>query len=137
MLINLTANAIKFTDTGGVVSLLAYFDDGGRLIISVADSGIGIAPEDLAKVLQPFEQVESAMSRKNYGTGLGLPIAKNIIEQHGGMLHLDSELHRGTTVTLILPQERIYWPQALAPTSTAAPLLDAETGKPIAFAEQT
>jgi signal transduction histidine kinase len=133
VLINLLANAIKFTDPGGVVSLLANFDTEGRLQISVADSGIGIAPEDLDKVLQPFEQVESAMARNNYGTGLGLPIAKNIIERHGGLLHLESELHKGTTVTLVLPSDRLYWPQPAA--ATPAPLLDAESGQPLAYAE--
>lgn len=135
VLINLLANAIKFTDAGGVVSLMAWFDDGGRLVINVSDSGMGIAPGDLDKVLKPFEQVEGAMSRKNYGTGLGLPIAKNIVEQHGGLLNLDSELHRGTTVTIMLPVERIYWPEtpATAPAPTA--LLDAETGQTLAFAE--
>ncbi len=132
VLINLLANAIKFTDPAGLVSLLAYFDTSGRLLIAVSDSGMGIAPEDLDKVLQPFEQVESTMARKNYGTGLGLPIAKNIIERHGGLLHLESELHRGTTVTLILPAERLYWPQQV----TAAPaLLDVATGQPLAYAE--
>ncbi len=138
VLINLLANAIKFTDAGGVVSLMAWFDDDGRLVVNVSDSGMGIAPDDLAKVLKPFEQVEGAMSRKNYGTGLGLPIAKNIVEQHGGILNLDSELHRGTTVTIMLPVERIYWSEMPA-TSAAAPaptaLLDAETGQPLAFAE--
>ena len=142
VLINLLANALKFTDPGGVVSLLGTFDANGQLLIAVSDSGIGISPEDIDKVLQPFEQVESAMSRKNYGTGLGLPIAKNIIEQHGGQLHLESALHQGTKVTLVLPAERIYWPQHQASGQAAvpnqqgpAPLLDAETGQPLAYAQ--
>ncbi|MAE44812.1 MAG: hypothetical protein CMF63_07505 [Magnetovibrio sp.] len=71
--------------------------------MEVADSGIGIAAQDLPRVLQPFAQVEDAMTRGHEGLGLGLPLAKSLMELHGGTLTIDSEAGRGTTVTLRLP----------------------------------
>ncbi len=71
------------------------------------DTGIGIAEDDLERVLIPFEQVESSLARKNGGTGLGLPYAKKLVELHGGTLRISSEPHKGTTVTITLPPERL------------------------------
>lgn len=104
---NLFTNAIKFTPEGGSVSLDAWMDEFGRMCIMVKDTGIGIAPEDIPVALAPFGQIESALSRKNQGTGLGLPLTKALVELHGGMLDLQSKLGVGTTVTIMMPAERV------------------------------
>ena len=106
VVINLLNNAIKFTPEGGDVAVAASLDDGGGLLFSVADTGIGIAREDFDRVLTAFVQAEGAWTRSYEGAGLGLPIAKQLVELHGGNLELDSELGRGTTVTFRLPAER-------------------------------
>jgi signal transduction histidine kinase len=107
ILLNLLSNAVKFTAPGGRVAIACGFDSGGDLTISIADNGIGISPEHLEKVLQPFEQVEEPLTRQNDGTGLGLPIARALIERHGGQLVLASTVGVGTEVTLRLPRDRV------------------------------
>jgi PAS domain S-box-containing protein len=106
-LLNLLSNALKFTPQGGTVTLTAIQgpDDGFSFI--VRDTGIGIAAKDIDVVLAPFGQVESAFSRRHHGTGLGLPLARALIELHGGRLSLESEVGVGTVVTLWLPPERL------------------------------
>ena len=106
-MLNLLSNAVKFTPGPGRVTLSATVESDGGLAISVADTGIGIADDDIAKVLQPFSQVESAFSRSHEGTGLGLPLAKSFIEVHGGRLEIQSTVDAGTTVTLHLPEKRV------------------------------
>ncbi len=103
ILLNLLTNAIKFTPEGGRITVVAGTGEDGALTIEIADSGIGIAAQDLPRVLQPFAQVENAMTRAHEGLGLGLPLAKSLIELHGGTLTIDSEAGRGTTVTLRFP----------------------------------
>ncbi|MGB9153361.1 MAG: ATP-binding protein [Alphaproteobacteria bacterium] len=107
ILTNLLTNAVKFTPEGGSVTLSAMIDEDGCMIINVTDSGIGIAPENIAVALSPFGQIESALSRKHQGTGLGLPLTKALVELHGGKLDLKSELGNGTTIAMIFPQERV------------------------------
>jgi signal transduction histidine kinase len=107
VLINLLANAVKFTPAGGTVSLSAVKTKDGGLKLAVADTGIGIAKEDIPKALERFGQVDSKLSRRYEGAGLGLPLAKQLMELHGGTLVLESELNVGTTVTVIFPQERL------------------------------
>ncbi len=107
MLINLLSNAVKFTPEGGHVKVTAGRDDEGRFVISVSDTGIGISEEDQPKVLLPFNQVDSRLSRKYEGTGLGLPLTKRLMELHGGWLEIESALERGTKVSLIFPRERV------------------------------
>jgi signal transduction histidine kinase len=107
VLLNLLSNAVKFTHPRGSVVIDCSRDATGDLVISVKDTGVGIPPEQLQKVLEPFEQVEDHLTRRNEGTGLGLPIAKALIELHGGQLVLDSQLNVGTTAALHLPRERI------------------------------
>ncbi len=107
ILINLTANAVKFTRPGGRVDLRAKTGESGELVIMVSDTGIGIAPEDISRALTPFGQVESHMNRSFEGTGLGLPLAKSMTEMHGGTFELVSQLEVGTTVTLRLPESRV------------------------------
>ena len=107
VLINLVANAVKFTPKGGFINLTARAQDEGALEIAVVDSGIGIAADDLARVMEPFVQVGSAFASKQPGTGLGLPLCKRMIELHGGSLTLASEPGVGTTATIILPRDRV------------------------------
>jgi len=75
--------------------------------LAVADTGIGIAPGDLERVMQPFAQVDSRLNRRYEGTGLGLPLTRGLVELHGGTMTIESELDRGTTVTVRLPAERL------------------------------
>ena len=107
ILLNLLSNAIKFTPTGGHVGVSAEADDEGAVILIVADTGIGIAPEDRSNALTKFGQVESTYTRQHQGAGLGLPLVKSLIELHGGTLALDSTVGVGTTVTLRFPADRI------------------------------
>ena len=103
ILLNRLTNAIKFTPEGGRIAVGAGTGEDGAPVIEVADSGIGIAAQDLPRVLQPFAQVEDPMTRGHEGLGLGLPLAKSLMELHGGTLTIDSEAGRGTTVTLRFP----------------------------------
>jgi PAS domain S-box-containing protein len=107
ILLNLLSNATKFTPSGGRISISAAIAETGDLDVRVADTGIGIARTDIDKVLQAFGQVESALSRKNGGTGLGLPLAKGLAELHGGRLDIDSDVGKGTTVTVSMPAQRL------------------------------
>lgn len=107
ILINLLSNAVKFTPEGGRVTVAAAIDGHGLLALSVADTGIGIAPEDIPKVLEPFGQVDTALSRHHDGTGLGLPLCRHLIEAHGGHLDIVSTVGAGTTVTIRFPGDRV------------------------------
>ena len=107
ILTNLLTNAVKFTPEGGSVTISAMIDADGHMNLTVIDSGIGIAPQDIAVALAPFGQIESALSRKHQGTGLGLPLTKALVELHGGALNLTSEIGNGTTVTLTFQPERV------------------------------
>lgn len=100
VLLNLLSNALKFTPRSGSVTVATSVDGAGTLSISVADTGIGIAPEDQAIALEPFGQIEHGLARNYQGAGLGLTIAKKLTELQGGALSLQSELGKGTTVIL-------------------------------------
>jgi signal transduction histidine kinase len=106
MLLNLVNNAVKFTPSGGVVDISARLEAEG-FIVAVRDSGIGIAGDDLDRVLEPFVQAETTLSRRQEGTGLGLALVKSMIEIHGGRLKLESTLGNGTCAELVFPAERI------------------------------
>ena len=108
VLLNLVSNAVKFTPSGGHVSVAATLALSGEVIISVADTGIGMAAEDIPRALQPFGQIDNSLARPHGGTGLGLPLAQRLIELHGGTMSIDSELGKGTTVTIVLPAERTH-----------------------------
>jgi len=103
---NLLSNAIKFTPGGGVVSLEAERDPDGSVSVRVRDSGIGIAPEKIPLVFEPFRQIDSDLSRKFKGTGLGLSLVKSLIEIHGGTVGIESALGKGTCVTIRFPASR-------------------------------
>jgi len=106
MLLNLLSNAVKFTARGSV-KVSAYMDAAGRLVLRVADTGIGIAAADIGKALMPFSQIESALNRRFEGAGLGLHLTKSMIELHGGELTIESEPAMGTNVSLIFPASRV------------------------------
>jgi signal transduction histidine kinase len=115
VLLNLIANAVKFTPSGGRIEVFGRLDAENRLAITVADSGIGIPPEHLERVLEPFEQVDSSLARLHQGTGLGLPLVKAIMELHGGTLELKSEVGIGTRVTVTFPRDRVVESASTAP----------------------
>ncbi|WP_158043782.1 PAS domain-containing sensor histidine kinase [Skermanella pratensis] len=104
---NLLTNSVKFTPKGGRVLVSAGVEPDGGLAVAVADTGIGIAPEDIKKALEPFGQVDSSLNNKTQGIGLGLPLARSLVALHGGTLSIESEPGRGTTVTVRLPAERV------------------------------
>ncbi len=106
ILLNLLSNAIKFTPAGGEVRITAWsaiHDD--TYMFEVKDSGIGIAPKDISRAMAPFGQVDSALSRKYEGTGLGLPLTKKFVELMGGKFEIESEVGVGTTIRFSVPRE--------------------------------
>jgi len=105
-LLNMLSNAVKFTPSGGTVTLRYRRDAEGAAVFSVADTGIGIAAADIDKALSPFGQIDSDMARRFRGTGLGLSIVKGICDLHGGSLDIDSKVGAGTTVTIVIPDQR-------------------------------
>ncbi len=107
VLINLLSNAVKFTPAGGRVVVRAWATPEEGAGFEVADDGIGIAPADQDRVMEPFTQVESSLSRKHEGTGLGLPLCHALMEVHGGRITLESELGKGTRISALLPAERV------------------------------
>jgi signal transduction histidine kinase len=102
VLLNLLSNAIKFTPAGGKVSVAAEQCATG-LAITVRDTGIGMAQEDIPRALQPFVQVDNSLARRHGGTGLGLPLSKLFVDLHGGEFRIDSAPGKGTSVTIVLP----------------------------------
>jgi two-component system cell cycle sensor histidine kinase PleC len=113
--LNLLSNAVKFTPEGGRI-LVRGRQSGECAILSIMDTGIGIAPEALAKLGRPFEQVESQLTKSHQGSGLGLAIAKSLVELHGGRMRIRSILGRGTMVVVRLPLQ----PNCALPKEQAA-----------------
>jgi two-component system, cell cycle sensor histidine kinase PleC len=103
---NLLADAVKFTPAGGAIRV-DVCRHGEGLAIAVSDTGIGMEAVDIAKAFERFGQIDSRLSRKYEGAGLGLPLAKQIMELHGGRLDIASKKAAGTTATMVLPVERI------------------------------
>ena len=110
ILVNLLSNAIKFTERGGKVILRVRRGADGCFMFQVEDNGIGIAAEHMATVLRPFGQVDGALNRKYEGTGLGLPLARGLVERHGGSMELQSVPGSGTVVTVRFPAARVVEP---------------------------
>ncbi len=121
MLINLLTNASRFTITGGVTVTAQM--KGRSVQVAVADTGIGIAPQDIAKVFDEFGQVDSSIRRKHEGSGLGVPLSKRLVELHNGRMWLESQPGQGSTFYFTLPVggdrqsglERSDWTQAAPP----------------------
>lgn len=109
VVLNLLSNAIKFTPANGTVSI-GVESSAGALLLKVRDTGIGIAAKDLPLVLERFGQIDSNLSRKHKGTGLGLPLVKELVELHGGTVSIESEVDVGTVVTVCFPRERVIEP---------------------------
>lgn len=106
IMLNLLSNAIKFTPQGGEVRISAWVDMSEKsFVFEVKDSGIGIAPKDISRAMSPFGQVDSTLSRKYEGTGLGLPLTKKFVEIMGGKFTITSEVGEGTTITFSLPHD--------------------------------
>jgi two-component system cell cycle sensor histidine kinase PleC len=105
MILNLLSNAIKFTHPGGRVELAAQRMTDGAIAITIADTGIGMSDEQIAVALEPFGRIEGAAIGDPTGTGLGLPIVKNLIEAHGGRLQIRSQPKRGTLARLVFPAQ--------------------------------
>jgi signal transduction histidine kinase len=112
VLLNLLANAIKFSEDGGVVTVRLGNEGEGRAAIEVEDRGIGMTADEQERALQPFGQAKPVITREYGGTGLGLPITKGLVEAHGGTLTIRSRVGVGTTVRVVVPIE-------LPPASTA------------------
>jgi two-component system cell cycle sensor histidine kinase PleC len=106
IVLNLLSNAVKFTPEGGRITIRARATAGGWVSLSIADTGIGIPEDALARLGRPFEQVESQLTKSHQGSGLGLAIAKSLTELHQGTMRIHSTLGRGTMVLLRLPIKR-------------------------------
>jgi two-component system, cell cycle sensor histidine kinase DivJ len=117
IVLNLVSNAIKFTESGGKV-LVSAGVDGPRLVLRVADTGVGIAADDLKRIGDPFFQAGKTYQRRHEGTGLGLSIVKSLVGLHGGEMTVQSKIDEGTTVTVALPLT--FTPQAAQPSSNVA-----------------
>lgn len=106
IILNLLSNSIKFTPEAGTITISVKLSDSGSILILVADTGIGIAEDDLELVLEPFGQVEEVMTKSSDGTGLGLPLCRQFAELHDGRLDITSTVGEGTCVTIELPAWR-------------------------------
>lgn len=107
VLLNLLSNAVKFSHAAGAIVVRARQLDSGDFAFQVQDSGPGMTGEEIAIALERFGQVDAGLERRHEGTGLGLPLARSLVELHGGALEIHSEKGRGTTVTIALPAQRI------------------------------
>jgi two-component system, cell cycle sensor histidine kinase PleC len=104
IIVNLLSNAVKFTPDGGRVTVRSR-QIGDQVVLLIADTGIGIAPQSLKRLGRPFEQVESQLTKTYHGSGLGLAIARSLTNLHGGSMRLRSKLGRGTVVRVCLPRD--------------------------------
>jgi PAS domain S-box-containing protein len=117
ILVNLLGNAVKFTPAEGQISLTVSADvQSAQITFVVADTGIGISPLDIPRLFTPFTQVDSSLSRRHEGTGLGLSLVKQLAELHGGKVSVDSEVGKGSRFSVVLP-----WRQSLVKTTPIQP----------------
>ncbi len=107
ILLNLLSNAVKFTPEGGRVETSARLANGGRFVLEIADTGIGIATEHVETAMSAFGQVDSSLTRKHQGTGLGLSLTEALVELHGGEFQLESAVNVGTRAIVTLPSHRV------------------------------
>jgi len=125
--LNLLSNAIKFTPQGGEIWLKVGWTASGGQYMSVTDNGPGIPEEEIPIVLASFGQGSNAIKSAEQGTGLGLPIAKSLVDLHGGTFALRSKLREGTEVVVTFPPERVM--SALAPIRDVAPPIQPESSR--------
>ena len=114
VLLNLLSNAIKFTPEKGCVTIRSELARNGDLAIVVSDTGIGMSPDEIAIALEPFGQVDNGLAKLYEGTGIGLPLAKRLVELHGGKLVIESVRDAGTTICVLLPADRLVAPREVA-----------------------
>ena len=107
ILLNLISNAVKYTPSGGKVDIAADLDAFGGLLLSVADTGIGVAEDNLSRMFESFWRADDAGARDVEGTGLGLPLTRRLVELHGGTIQLSSVVGSGTTATVRFPRDRV------------------------------
>ncbi|MGB7121718.1 MAG: PAS domain-containing sensor histidine kinase [Bradyrhizobium sp.] len=117
IVLNLVSNAVKFTERGGTVTVSAGVEN-AQLVVRIADTGVGIAADDLKRIGDPFFQAGTTYQRRHEGTGLGLSIVKSLVALHGGEMTVQSKVDEGTTITVALP----LTPQASQPPSNIATL---------------
>jgi PAS domain S-box-containing protein len=142
ILVNLLSNAVKFTPSQGKVFLQVTPDlEKNCIEFSITDTGVGIAPEDLARLFQPFTQVDSSLTRQYEGTGLGLALSKRLAELHGGSIRAESEVGKGSCFTISLPWQRDFAAQgaftAVQTGAQSSPEEPAPTLGTILLAEDT
>ena len=106
VILNLLSNALKFTGSGGLISLNIYTSPDGGVVFAITDTGIGMTEQDTVVAMEPFGQASREKSHTREGAGLGLPLSKALIERHGGTLEIDSMFGKGTTVRVTLPGSR-------------------------------
>ena len=127
IVLNLLANAVKFSSEGGKVLIVADIDADGSFLLAVADTGIGIDEDDIQRVMLPFERANASQIRKTEGAGLGLPLVASLVRLHGGVIKIDSILGQGTTVLIRFPADRVLpkradtMPNAAAVAAMATP----------------
>lgn len=107
ILLNLLSNAIKFTPAEGRVTVSGGLLDSGEYSLIVTDSGIGMDKDSLPEAMAHFGQIDSSLQRNHFGTGLGLPLVKTLMDLHGGRIEIDSEPNKGTIITVVFPPERV------------------------------
>jgi cell cycle sensor histidine kinase DivJ len=127
IVLNLVSNAIKFTERGGKVTVSAAVE-ASRLVLRVADTGVGIAADDLKRIGDPFFQAGKTYQRRHEGTGLGLSIVKSLVGLHAGDITVQSRINEGTTVIIALPLA--FTPPAQQPSSNIATLTPAMRSGP-------
>lgn len=115
IVLNLMSNAVKFTPPGGSVTVKARLDNQQNFVVEIADTGCGMPADDIERAQEPFQRLESALTRRVEGTGLGLFLVKQLAELHGGKLSLTSEVDEGTTARVSLPAERVISAEARMP----------------------
>jgi two-component system phosphate regulon sensor histidine kinase PhoR len=106
ILVNILDNAVKFTPSGGKISITALGDDKGFVVVKVTDTGIGIQKSEITRLGERFYRADRARSRELGGTGLGLSIVKHLMKAHNGSIDIESQLGKGTTVSLTFLQNR-------------------------------
>ena len=119
VLLNLLSNAVKFTPRGGRVTFSATRDHDDSVVLKVADTGIGMSEEHIQLALRPFGQIDSSLARTHGGTGLGLPLARTLVEMQDGRLEVASQIGKGTTVSVVIAKHRLV-PRDRPPRHDAA-----------------
>ncbi len=112
IVINLAGNAVRYMQDSGQVTVSARRNAEGGIVLTVADDGRGMTPEDVERVISPFVRLSNPMVRQHDGTGLGLPLVKALVELHGGRFSLSSDIGKGTTGTAVFPKTRVIQPES-------------------------